>query len=111
MRSNLEASLKSVFVSYCLFYVFYLLINLPDRIAGATSEINALKEAFNRGESPITSSTDVYAVCDVIKSYFRTLPDPVIPASMYHDFIAIASTLNHSYIELSLILPLRNPGS
>jgi hypothetical protein len=73
------------------------------------SEINSLKEAFNRGEyldiisestliqgiyvgqSPINSSTDIYAVCDVIKSYFRTLPDPVIPSSMYFDFIATAS--------------------
>lgn len=60
------------------------------RIAGAMSEINSLKEAFNRGQSPINSSTDIYAVCDVIKSYFRTLPDPVIPSSMYFDFIATA---------------------
>jgi hypothetical protein len=92
MRSNPEVSLKLVFVSYRLSHVFYPLTSLSDRIAGATSEINALKEAFNRGESPITSSTDVYAVCDVIKSYFRTLPDPIVPGSMYYDFIATAST-------------------
>ncbi|KAF8058629.1 rho GTPase activating protein 22 [Lyophyllum atratum] len=57
------------------------------RIAGAVSEINALKDAFNRGESPITSATDIHAVCDLVKSWFRVLPEPVFPASSYFDVI------------------------
>ncbi|KAG6864408.1 hypothetical protein C0991_009715, partial [Blastosporella zonata] len=57
------------------------------RIAGAVSEINALKDAFNRGESPITSGTDIHAVCDLVKSWFRVLPEPVFPPSSYHDVI------------------------
>lgn len=54
------------------------------RIAGATRDINALKEAFNRGESPITSSTDIHAVCDLVKSWFRVLPEPVFPPDSYY---------------------------
>ncbi|KAF5374674.1 hypothetical protein D9615_008986 [Tricholomella constricta] len=57
------------------------------RIAGAVSEINALKDAFNRGESPITSATDIHAVCDLVKSWFRVLPEPVFPSSSYFGVI------------------------
>ncbi|KAJ7591782.1 rho GTPase activating protein 22 [Mycena floridula] len=57
------------------------------RIAGATSEINALKEAFNRGESPIDSTTDIHAVCDLVKSWFRVLPEATFPSSSYHEVI------------------------
>ncbi|THH20488.1 hypothetical protein EW146_g880 [Bondarzewia mesenterica] len=57
------------------------------RIAGASSEVNGLKEKLNRGEWPITSSTDIYAVCDIIKTWFRVLPEPVFPSYSYHDII------------------------
>ncbi|KAJ7122281.1 hypothetical protein C8R44DRAFT_164401 [Mycena epipterygia] len=54
------------------------------RLAGAASAITALKEAFNRGEDPIESSTDIHAVCDLVKSWFRVLPEPVFPSTDYH---------------------------
>ncbi|KAH7912708.1 hypothetical protein BJ138DRAFT_1147682 [Hygrophoropsis aurantiaca] len=57
------------------------------RIAGATSETNALRDAFNRGESPITAQSDIHAVCDLIKSWFRLLPEPVFPSSSYYGVI------------------------
>ncbi|KAF8655891.1 hypothetical protein AX16_002876 [Volvariella volvacea WC 439] len=57
------------------------------RIAGATSEIQGLKDAFNRGEFPIRSDTDIHAICDVVKSWFRVLPEPVFPSSSYHEVI------------------------
>jgi len=55
------------------------------RIAGATTEINSLKEAYNAGEYPIRDSTDIHAICDLVKSWFRVLPEPVFPPSSYHD--------------------------
>ncbi|EAU92027.2 rho GTPase activating protein 22 [Coprinopsis cinerea okayama7 len=55
------------------------------RIAGAALEIGALKEAYNRGESPIKESTDIHAVCDIIKSWFRVLPEPIFPAASYYE--------------------------
>ncbi|TFY81474.1 hypothetical protein EWM64_g2531, partial [Hericium alpestre] len=57
------------------------------RIAGASSEVNGLKEALNRGEWPVTQMTDIYAVCDLIKSWFRVLPEPVFPSYSYHDIV------------------------
>ncbi|KAF9476860.1 hypothetical protein BDN70DRAFT_811544 [Pholiota conissans] len=55
------------------------------RIAGASTEINALKDAYNRGEYPIRKETDVHALCDLVKSWFRVLPEPVFPPPSYHD--------------------------
>ncbi|KAK0471613.1 rho GTPase activating protein 22 [Armillaria novae-zelandiae] len=57
------------------------------RIAGATSEITSLRDAYNRGLSPIKSSTDIHAVCDLVKSWFRLLPEPVFPAASYFEII------------------------
>ena len=83
----------------------YGLNGVPDRIAGATSEVTALKDALNRGKPiliryhrnlvslspaglwPITPSTDIYAVCDLIKTWFRVLPEPAFPSYSYHDII------------------------
>jgi hypothetical protein len=36
------------------------------------------------GEDPIESSTDIHAVCDLVKSWFRVLPEPVFPSTDYH---------------------------
>ncbi|KAG2347597.1 hypothetical protein BDR05DRAFT_927537 [Suillus weaverae] len=57
------------------------------RVAGATSEVNALRDAFNRGECPITPDNDIHAVCDLVKSWFRLLPEPVFPSSSYFNII------------------------
>ncbi|KAJ7077530.1 rho GTPase activating protein 22 [Mycena belliarum] len=54
------------------------------RLAGAASVITALKEAFNRGVDPIDASTDIHAVCDLVKSWFRVLPEPLFPSTDYH---------------------------
>lgn len=43
------------------------------------------------GRTPIDDTTDIYAICDVIKSFFRTLPEPVVPPTMYFTFIGSAS--------------------
>ncbi|KIK60980.1 hypothetical protein GYMLUDRAFT_43514 [Collybiopsis luxurians FD-317 M1] len=57
------------------------------RMAGASSEIAYLKEAFNRGEDPLDVSTDIHAICDLVKSWFRILPEPLFPPSSYHEAI------------------------
>ncbi|KAF5354352.1 hypothetical protein D9758_010729 [Tetrapyrgos nigripes] len=57
------------------------------RMAGAASDINSLKDAFNQGRNPISEATYIHAVCDLIKSWFRVLPEPIFPPFMYHEFI------------------------
>ncbi|KAF9065118.1 hypothetical protein BDP27DRAFT_1332534 [Rhodocollybia butyracea] len=64
------------------------------QMAGASSEIAHLKEAFNRGDNPLDSSTDIHAVCDLIKSWFCVLPEPLFPPSLYHESIQIIKLEN-----------------
>jgi hypothetical protein len=59
------------------------------RIAGANSEINYLKDMFNKGECPLTSTTDINAICDVVKSWFRVLPGSVFPPASYYAVIDV----------------------
>ncbi|KAI0919200.1 hypothetical protein AcV5_002181 [Taiwanofungus camphoratus] len=61
------------------------------RIAGAHSEVNAYKDALNRGDWPITSSTDIHAVCDLIKGWFRVLPGGIFPSCSYNEILAAAA--------------------
>ncbi|TFK85784.1 hypothetical protein K466DRAFT_664258 [Polyporus arcularius HHB13444] len=60
------------------------------RIAGAHSEVNALRDALNRGEWPISECTDIHAVCDLIKSWFRVLPGGLFPSESYAAILSAA---------------------
>ncbi|KAI0629663.1 hypothetical protein C8Q77DRAFT_1141583 [Trametes polyzona] len=62
------------------------------RIAGAHSEVNTLRDALNRGEWPISRETDIHAVCDLIKSWFRVLPGGLFPAETYGAILNAAAT-------------------
>src|SRR6266478_754233 len=46
-----------------------------------------LFSVFPVGLWPITPSSDIYAVCDLIKTWFRVLPEPAFPSYSYHDII------------------------
>jgi len=78
-----------------------------DRIAGATTEINALKDAYNRGEFPLRPFTDIHAICDLVKSWFRVLPEPVFPPDSYRDVMeAMRESFKRLAIPKSLSLPI-----
>ena len=58
-----------------------------------TSEINALCKGFNADGMPIAESLDIYyAIGDLIKSWFRLLPEPVFPSPAYFSIIEVIST-------------------
>ncbi|KAF8179301.1 Rho GTPase activation protein [Mycena galopus ATCC 62051] len=77
------------------------------RLAGAASTIAALKEAFNRGEDPIDCSTDIHAVCDLVKSWFRVLPEPLFPSNSY--YLAIEAMRQYSPVLPWASNSLNNP--
>ncbi|KAL4249617.1 hypothetical protein ABKN59_006179 [Abortiporus biennis] len=60
------------------------------RVAGAHSEVNNLKDALNRGEWPIDRYTDINAVCDLIKSWFRVLPGGMLPSPYSSELLEVA---------------------
>ncbi|KAF7320799.1 Rho GTPase activating protein 22 [Mycena chlorophos] len=57
------------------------------RLAGSVSTVNACRAAFNRGDDPIDDGTDIHVVCDLVKIWFRVLPEPFFPPSQYHEVI------------------------
>lgn len=86
-----------------------MLMAHADRVAGATSEVNALREALNNGsfhvpllyqesysltfctgQRHIDRYTDINAVCGVVKYWFRTLPETVIPETYFEPIIEAA---------------------
>ena len=95
-----------------IYDLYFGLVNvIVDRVAGATSEVNALKEALNNGKisiSPISpllivvlfpyligqnfidQYTDINAVCGVVKFWFRTLPETVIPELFFESIVEAA---------------------
>ena len=66
------------------------LLNPADRIASAHSEVNSQRDTLNRGEWPISDSTDIHAVCDLIKSWFRILPGGLFPSETYGSILSAA---------------------
>ena len=55
------------------------------------------------GEWPITSSTDIYAVCDLIKSWFRVLPGGVFSSTAYDDILRTVSAYRNSLIPFRVL--------
>jgi len=50
------------------------------RLAGSSSETKAVKEAFERGETPdLRQCKDINSVADVLKTYLRNLPHKPLP--------------------------------
>ncbi|XP_069467267.1 rho GTPase-activating protein 22 isoform X2 [Ambystoma mexicanum] len=65
------------------------------RMPGQTNLVKDLQDIFDRGEKPVfDSSTDVHTVASLLKLYLRELPEPVIPFSMYEDFLSCAQLLS-----------------
>jgi hypothetical protein len=103
---NLEASLAEsglevpLAVSSCaLFLASHMNEEGIFRIPGSSSEVAALREAFNRGDDPLAAasaagtavSPDPHAVAGCFKLYIRELKEHVIPISLYHAFLQLAS--------------------
>ncbi|KRY12040.1 SLIT-ROBO Rho GTPase-activating protein 1 [Trichinella patagoniensis] len=63
------------------------------RVSGSQIEINAFKDAFERGEDPlsdVTDASDVNSVAGVLKLYFRELREPLFPFFMFDQFVECA---------------------
>ncbi|CDW52845.1 FCH and RhoGAP domain containing protein [Trichuris trichiura] len=87
------------------------------RVSGSQLEINAFKEAFERGEDPladVTDASDVNSVAGVLKLYFRELREPLFPLYMFDQFVECACKLpmsnQQSDCSLNFFLRLRDEG-
>ncbi|XP_074620007.1 rho GTPase-activating protein 24-like isoform X2 [Acropora palmata] len=62
------------------------------RLPGHVEKVASLKDAFNKGKNPELESTrtEVHSVASVLKSYFRELPEPLIPYDYFEVFLTAA---------------------
>ncbi|CAL1528463.1 unnamed protein product [Lymnaea stagnalis] len=61
------------------------------RVPGNSAAVNALTEEFNRGIDSVNIDNekllDINVISSLLKSFFRKLPEPLIPPDMYDQFI------------------------
>lgn len=61
------------------------------RVSGSQVEVNDIKNAFERGEDPLTddqNNHDINSVAGVLKLYFRGLENPLFPKERFNDLIS-----------------------
>ncbi|KAK3910652.1 Rac GTPase-activating protein 1 [Frankliniella fusca] len=58
------------------------------RVPGAERDVKALKESFLRGKgAPNLSNVDVHVLCGAVKDFLRSLREPLILRTYWHDFV------------------------
>jgi len=62
------------------------------RIAGFPSEVNKLKEYFEKGEDLDISCADPHVIASLFKLYFRNLKEPLLTFQKYDAIIVAAAT-------------------
>ncbi|GJJ08394.1 hypothetical protein Clacol_002609 [Clathrus columnatus] len=55
------------------------------RVPGASSSINALRAQFDTGRDYV----DIFAICDVVKTWLRVLPQSIFPERSYQEAIQV----------------------
>ncbi|CAG2108521.1 unnamed protein product [Medioppia subpectinata] len=80
------------------------IINGIYRLSGISSEIQKLRQIFDRKEIPEFDHKDVHCVSSLLKLYFRSLPNPLLTFHLYDAFVvAIRETTPSSSRRLSQI--------
>ena len=62
------------------------------RMSGRSEQINALRDAYNRGERPDLSESDPHVVSGVLKLWTSSLPEPLLTFRLYKRFLGCAKT-------------------
>lgn len=50
------------------------------------------------GEWPISETTDIHAVCDLIKSWFRVLPGGLFPPELYGRVLGVSGVYHRDEV-------------
>ncbi|KAJ1520156.1 hypothetical protein ONE63_004372 [Megalurothrips usitatus] len=65
------------------------------RVPGSERDVKALKENFLRGKgAPNLSNVDVHVICGTVKDFLRSLREPLILRTYWHDFVRATEILD-----------------
>lgn len=77
------------------------------RVAGSGNESKGLQALFDAGELDPAhlklDSVSIFSVCDVLKQYFRSLPEPMLGYRLYDPIVSLMRKLFVS-VKVSLAL-------
>jgi len=76
------------------------------RLSGSVDDVNRLKASFNSG-SPIdfTGVSNPHTISNLLKLFFRELPDPLLTYSRYEKFLSVAKESNeHKLSKLKAVI-------
>ncbi|XP_072480853.1 TP53-binding protein 1-like isoform X1 [Notamacropus eugenii] len=79
-------NIPSFLVDACTSLEQHLHVKGLFRVSGSATHIKALKRKLNHGESCL-SSADPQDITDLIKKFFRELPEPIFPVDLHEAFI------------------------
>ncbi|OQR74410.1 protein FAM13A-like, partial [Tropilaelaps mercedesae] len=67
------------------------------RISGNAKLIDKLKASFDsQGDAPLEHEADVASAAGLLKTFFRELPEPLIPPKMYSSFLEATQSTQHN---------------
>uniref|UniRef100_A0AC35U5P0 Rho-GAP domain-containing protein n=1 Tax=Rhabditophanes sp. KR3021 TaxID=114890 RepID=A0AC35U5P0_9BILA len=72
------------------------------RLSATNSDLMALKDAFEKGHDPLQSgvkTSDIHAICCVLKLYLRELREPMIPFAMFDYCVESWGSSKESFLE------------
>ena len=79
------------------------------RVPGSEREVKELKDKFLRGRGcPNLSTIDIHVLCGCIKDFLRGLREPLIPSSMWTEFVQATSNPDQTHGESALLQVIEN---
>uniref|UniRef100_A0A9J7XLL2 Rho GTPase activating protein 4b n=2 Tax=Cyprinus carpio TaxID=7962 RepID=A0A9J7XLL2_CYPCA len=80
------------------------------RVPGSQTEVNHIRDAFERGEDPLTDSeSDIDSVAGVLKLYFRGLEKPLFPEESFSQLMECVRKMPFNLFSLLLFSSFPRP--
>uniref|UniRef100_A0A8B9LMX7 SLIT-ROBO Rho GTPase-activating protein 3 n=1 Tax=Astyanax mexicanus TaxID=7994 RepID=A0A8B9LMX7_ASTMX len=75
------------------------------RVPGSQSEVNHIRDAFERGEDPLTDSEcDIDSVAGVLKLYFRGLEKPLFPEEFFNQLMECIENMTERAAQIKTVV-------
>jgi len=91
-KSQALGGIPAILVQACEYLSTHMQTDGIFRVSGSHDEVNSLQKAFDTGnEVDLNACTNPHNVSNILKLYFRELPDPLLTYALYDKFISVAT--------------------